>query len=273
MEKVCKKDGSSFCITIPKDCSVPEVPREMTIKSQSREKLWEKGLTAIGQVPDDVKGKRIDLPTYPVFLPWIASNYYAEFRSRVPFKKEIWDDAKKVFDHLNFMHNCNREKGCTSVFVHMRMGDYSRHMAALRWGPDVFQYTNYLQDAFKNVTKTCKNPVFYVLGWTNSDVKEFFSKHEEDFKGMKVVIVAPIQFQMFKSESKNLIGIDLALMAMSDVLVMSYGSYGDFGALFGKDKQMVLYPKNHKTHDETGINLGVPRFVPIPWTEKNDTIH
>ena len=68
-------------------------------------------------------------------------------------------------------------------------------------------------------------------------------------------------------------GIDMALMAMSDVLILSYGSYGDFGALFGKDKKQVLYPKGHKTHDETGVNMGLPRFVPIPWKLRNKTIN
>ena len=58
---------------------------------------------------------------------------------------------------------------------------------------------------------------------------------------------------------------------MSDVLIMSYGSYGDFGALLGDDKLQVLYPKSHKTHDETGVNLGIPRFVPIPWDVINNT--
>ena len=82
--------------------------------------------------------------------------YYAEFRSRVPFDKEIWNDAKKVFDHLNFMHNCSRETNCTSVVVHMRMGDYMQHLKSLNLGPDLFNNTNYLQNAFKNVTKTCK---------------------------------------------------------------------------------------------------------------------
>ena len=64
----------------------------------------------------------------------------------------------------------------------------------------------------------------------------------------------------------------MALMAMSDVLVMSYGSYGDFGGLLGKDKKRVLYPLGHKTHFETRVNTGIiPRFLPIPWTYLNDT--
>ena len=65
-------------------------------------------------------------------------------------------------------------------------------------------------------------------------------------------------------------GIDLALLSMSDILIMSYGSYGYFGALFGHEKQQILYPNKHKTHDLTEVNQGnMPRFVPITWSEKN----
>ncbi|XP_075246840.1 uncharacterized protein LOC142340207 isoform X2 [Convolutriloba macropyga] len=265
---MCKKDGSSFCLFVSKECGLPKVE----VWQSHLSALWRHGLRDIGEVPADAQGIRIHLPLYPQYLPWIVQTYYAEFRSRVPFKEDIWNDAKKVFNHLNRMHNCNREKGCTSVFVHMRMGDYAGHMGAKNWGPDVFRHTNYLQNAFKNVTEIFKKPVFYILGYTNQEVQAFFENHKEDFKGMTIVIVAPVQEKLFKDEQKDLVGIDMALMAMSDVLVMSYGSYGDFGGLLGKDKKRVLYPQGHKTHFETRVNTGIiPRFLPIPWTYLNDT--
>ncbi|XP_075256267.1 uncharacterized protein LOC142348702 [Convolutriloba macropyga] len=272
MESICRKDGSSICISIPKECSPPQLPREKTI-SPSRGSLWEKGLLAIGGSPSDVEGRKIKLPQYPEFLPWITATYYYEFRTRVRFREDVWKDAEIVLNHLNSIHDCTSKEDCTVVFVHMRMGDYLRHLRALGWGPSVFDETNYMQEAFKTVVNSYKKPVFYILGYTSRDVEGFFKSHEGDFRGMKIVIVAPIQSKLFNDDQKDFSGIDMALMAMSDVLILSYGSYGDFGALFGKDKKQVLYPKGHKTHDETGVNMGLPRFVPIPWKLRNKTIN
>ena len=61
-------------------------------------------------------------------------------------------------------------------------------------------------------------------------------------------------------------GIDLALIAMADVAIVTYGSYGDFGGLLYKDKQEVLFPLGHPAPNETGVNDGVPTFQGIHWT-------
>ena len=61
-------------------------------------------------------------------------------------------------------------------------------------------------------------------------------------------------------------GIDLALIAMADVAIVTYGSFGDFGGLLYKDKQEVLFPLGHPAHNETGVNDGVPTFQGIEWT-------
>ena len=91
------------------------------------------------------------------------------------------------------------------------------------------------------------------------------------FASLESIIIMGPYFRLSKLIEVSLAcvsGVDLALMAMCDVLIMSYGSYGDFGALLGRSKKQVLYPKLHKTHDESGVNLGgMPRFVPIPWKE------
>ena len=58
---------------------------------------------------------------------------------------------------------------------------------------------------------------------------------------------------------------------MSDVLIISYGSFGNFGAFLGKQKLQVFYPKKHKANEDNGINLGLPRFTPISWQLLNKT--
>ena len=61
------------------------------------------------------------------------------------------------------------------------------------------------------------------------------------------------------------LGVDFAILSMAEVAILTYGSYGDFGTHFGKDKQAIYYPFNHSSHDATGVNKGLPRFKGIPW--------
>ena len=62
------------------------------------------------------------------------------------------------------------------------------------------------------------------------------------------------------------VGIDMALLAMADVALLTYGSFGDFGGLLYKDKREVLFPLGHPMHNRTGVNFGVPPFKGITWT-------
>ena len=48
--------------------------------------------------------------------------------------------------------------------------------------------------------------------------------------------------------SSHNIGVDLALLSMADVSLLTYGSYGDFGAILLKDKTDVVFPKGHPAH-------------------------
>merc|ERR1712226_1283610 len=135
----------------------------MAISFEDRGKLLKEGLAAIGSVPGDVRGKLVNLPKYPNFVSWMVKTYYAEFRRLVVFKEHIWNDAKFILEKLIEVQNCTRESNCTKVFVHMRMEDYSNHLNKMHYGPmgvDVFQKTNYLQEAFKHVRKTVTNPIF-----------------------------------------------------------------------------------------------------------------
>ena len=67
------------------------------------------------------------------------------------------------------------------------------------------------------------------------------------------------------------IGIDMALIAMADVALLTYGSFGDFGGLLYKDKREVLFPLGHPMHGgpedhRTGVNFGMPPFKGLTWT-------
>ena len=54
------------------------------------------------------------------------------------------------------------------------------------------------------------------------------------------------------------------MMSMADASILTYGTFGDFGALMNKDK-VAYFPKNHPAHNSTGVNAGIPGFVGIEW--------
>ena len=64
-------------------------------------------------------------------------------------------------------------------------------------------------------------------------------------------------------------GVDFVILSLADVVILTYGSFGDFGALFGTNRLPVYYPIKHPSHDETGVNKGLPGFKGLPWTILN----
>ena len=61
-------------------------------------------------------------------------------------------------------------------------------------------------------------------------------------------------------------GVDLHLMAHSDVVILTYGTFGDSAAILGTDKKEIIFPYGHILHNQTGLNmLTIPRLTPIYW--------
>ena len=57
-------------------------------------------------------------------------------------------------------------------------------------------------------------------------------------------------------------------MSMVDVSIMTYGTFGYFGALLTKDK-VVYYPKNHPIPKKNRIDVGIPELIGIEWKSGN----
>ena len=117
---------------------------------------------------------------------------------------------------------------------------------------------------FETFEKKLQNPVFYVLGEFHQETKEAVENIKDEFKTSKIVIPGEIRQKLVK-DKRLYIGIDLALISMADVAILTYGSFGDFGGLLYKDKREVLFPLGHPSHNETGVNFGVPTFKGITW--------
>ena len=58
----------------------------------------------------------------------------------------------------------------------------------------------------------------------------------------------------------------MLIISMADVVVQTYGSFGDMGAILGRDKKEVLFPRGHKDHYEKYFgNKLLPGYTPIRW--------
>ncbi|XP_075251840.1 uncharacterized protein LOC142344189 [Convolutriloba macropyga] len=271
VERVCPDDGSSFCIVMPsrKPCWFHDFKKRLV--NTTLQKWWKNGMFALGKVPGDLAGKYVNLPTYPQFLPWIFRGYLAQFRRDIIFKDEIVDLADEVFTKLLKVNRCLRLKrfqsqdiNCTVVVVHLRMGGFNIHVIKKGWV--AIQNTTYLPKAFKHVATHYKNPLFLITGSTDSDIRNYFNSHKSSFHGLRIVQVSSIRNKVFTKYKNPGPGIDMLIISKADVVILTYGTFGDFGAILGKDKKEVLYPKGHEAHDESGINWGrLPGFTPLDW--------
>ena len=74
-----------------------------------------------------------------------------------------------------------------------------------------------------------------------------------------------------KTLSTYCLGIDLALLSMADVSLLTYGSFGDFGAILYKDKKEVVFPKSHPAHwnkhPEKWNKHGKSLWTAVEWEE------
>ena len=61
-------------IVVVSDCDLRTVARNNTLNG-TREELWERGTSVYGEMPSDLEGKRVELPTYPQFQPWIVTGF------------------------------------------------------------------------------------------------------------------------------------------------------------------------------------------------------
>ena len=63
----------------------------------------------------------------------------------------------------------------------------------------------------------------------------------------------------------------MLLLSMGDVVILTYGTFGAFGGLLIKDKD-VFYPKDHPAYKaalKQLINDRVPRYTPLEYKTLN----
>ncbi|XP_075250316.1 uncharacterized protein LOC142342701 isoform X1 [Convolutriloba macropyga] len=262
MEQICKSDASSFCIVLPKGCRL--TARKKDTIYFKREQLWKKGISLYGKYPSALKGKRVQLNDFPQFLPWLVE-ILSEFRKRMKIHERVVSAATEIVNKTREAYNCTDVSFCVLVVVHMRIEDYTEF---LEGKPDLMADTDYIPNSFNYTEKHHPNPLFLVVGNTPNNISDYFSRHEQEFQQYRIEQTWRLQENAGLSTDMG-IGVDFVILSLADVVILTYGSFGDFGALFGTNRLPVYYPIKHPSHDETGVNKGLPGFKGLPWTILN----
>ncbi|XP_075256400.1 uncharacterized protein LOC142348787 isoform X2 [Convolutriloba macropyga] len=276
LKATCSYDGSSFCLLLPtSQCSLPLNQKRMintTAPEFRKEKIF-----LLGRRPGDVEGKQVLFPRYPDFFSWIYQGYLAQFRRDIIFKKELLELADKVLKNVLRDNNCSRaDEGnavrssdviCTLVAVHLRMGDYDERLIRLGRDASIIQNSTYIPNCFKYVTDKYTNPIFLITGHTEEEVSQYLlSLYNFSVKGFRIVQMSAARSKLITKYENPGPGIDMLIISMADVVVQTYGSFGDMGAILGRDKKEVLFPRGHKDHYEKYFgNKLLPGYTPIRW--------
>ncbi|XP_075255067.1 uncharacterized protein LOC142347616 isoform X2 [Convolutriloba macropyga] len=264
MDQICRSDVSAFCIVLPIGCNLTAEKRDTLYFT--REELWEKGISLYGKYPSDLTGKRVQLNSFPQFLPWLIE-ILSEFRKRMKIHDWIVSAATEIVKTTREEYNCTEVSSCVLVVVHLRIEDYPHNLVQLKM-PELLAGTDYLPNSFNYTAKHHPRPLFLVVGHTPEDISHYFAKHKHKFQHYRIVQAWRLKNKAGLSTDTG-IGVDFVILSLADVVILTYGSFGDFGALFGTNKLPVYYPINHPSHNETGVNKGLPGFKGLPWTILN----
>jgi len=278
INQTCNFKESSFCMVVSKEC-------ELTIESKARIRIglentyfrWEKGVNGVDKVMAEYKNYNGTWAALhcPADVKVVATDYLNEFQSQMVFRNDVLQISKAVLQQLKGKHGCSNQQQCTPVSVHLRMGDYKDHIAQFNKRKpggfvNLFSDTDYLPNAFHHVMEHYPNPMFYLLGENPKELQQYVDTGDLDFARSRIYIpsmmIEEISSDLLDHNKMKMIrkGIDLALISMADVSILTYGTYGVFGAILTKEKD-IFYAKDHGTGNYTGVNFGIPRFTAIPW--------
>ncbi|XP_063720932.1 uncharacterized protein LOC134847689 isoform X2 [Symsagittifera roscoffensis] len=259
VQNICREDGSTFCIIWPKDCKMDTE----SMKYYDDRKTFRETLTS----KLDFVGKAINMFTCPCPLDKLADDYHNVFKQQVQFRDSVWSEAKLVYDSLKKRAVCtakDKNTECPMVFVHMRMANYYHKKMRARNDFNIYDKTDYVQVAFRNASITYQTSTIFVLGYTDKDVFNFFEMHSREFDGLDIIFVSHERSNLIKDPHKYA-AIDMVLLSMADVLIMTVGTYGESGALLGKEKQAVYLPDYYGY--TFSKNITNSRFIRIPFKQ------
>ena len=174
----------------------------------------------IGDFPNEVKH-------FAQYLPAIRG----KFRLRERFRSRAAKRLEVELSHRNIGWS-----EVTWVGVHNRRGDYRQHLAAL-YGLNLLE-PGYFQRAMQRFNSEYQHVIFIVvtddMDWAESNL--MFPGLQVVFAGHRTVLEKDVKHPLATADD---IGDDLALLAACNHTILSYGTFGQWGALLAGGKVVI----------------------------------
>ena len=180
------------------------------------------------------RGRAIDIGDYPNEVQHFAQ-YLPDIRRMFRLRERFRSRAAKTLE-VELTHRNIDWTEVTWVGVHNRRGDYGQHLTAL-YGLDLLE-PDYFYRAMQRFNSEYNNVIFILvtddMEWAESNL--MFPGLQVVFAGHKEVLEKDVRHPLATADD---IGDDLALLAACNHTILSYGTFGQWGALLAGGKVVI----------------------------------
>ena len=179
-------------------------------------------------------GQAINIGDFPNEVQHFAQ-YLPDIRGKFRLRERFRSRAARRLE-VELSHRSVGWAEVTWVGVHNRRGDYRHHLAAL-YGLDLLE-PGYFKRAMQRFNSEYSNVIFIVvtddMDWAESNL--MFPGLQVVFAGHRKVLEKDVKHPLATADD---IGDDLALLAACNHTILSYGTFGQWGALLAGGKVVI----------------------------------
>ena len=179
-------------------------------------------------------GKAINIGDFPNEVQHFAE-YLPDLRRRFTLKERFRKRAEESLQS-ELLHRGVGQSDVTWVGVHNRRGDYRDHLASL-YGLQLLE-ADYFHRAMRRFNSEYTNVIFIIvtddMEWAETNL--MFPGLQVAFAGHSKVLQKDIHHPLAAADD---IGDDLALLAACNHTILSYGTFGQWGALLAGGKVVI----------------------------------
>ena len=182
-------------------------------------------------------GQALIIPSYPNLVE-LYPKYLPTIEQIFTLKKEYLIAASKLMDGIKEKSGIEQP---TIVTIHIRRTDYTNSYAKMIGREIVTE--EYFNRAIKYVREQEEDPVFIIVS--------------DDIQWCINTIVGDNIFYSPNTDTVTGVGTDLALLALAQVSLLSYGTFGQWGALLSvgaETRGPIIVPRGHELEPLSGGN-------------------
>ena len=171
-------------------------------------------------------GQALTTPNYPNLVE-LYPKYLPTLSQIFTLKKEFLIDARKLINDIKEKSGIEQP---TVVTIHIRRTDFTKSYLKMI-GREIVP-EDYYKRAIKYVRENEKDPIFIIVS--------------DDIHWCKNSIVGDDIFYSPNTDTVRGVGTDLAVLALAQVSVLSYGTFGQWGALLSVGRGPIILHRDHE---------------------------